>query len=90
MELPTSVGANAIRAQPELPEPVQSNDSRQLPGASHTRIVVYDLLGREVTVLMDGKRGTGRYEVKWDASGIYICRTTAGGFVDSKELLLVR
>jgi hypothetical protein len=68
--------------------------SCQLPGASHIRMVVYDLLGREVTVLMDEKRGAGRYEMKWDASGrasgIYICRMTAGGFVDSKKLLLVR
>ena len=68
--------------------------SFQLPVASRVKLVVYDLLGREVKVLMEEKKEVGKHEVMWDAggcaSGVYICRMTAGDFVDSKKLLLVR
>ena len=55
---------------------------------------VYDLLGREVAVLVNERKSAGRYEVKFDASGlaggIYFCRLTSGGHVESRTMLLVR
>ena len=63
-------------------------------GAWNTRLVVYDVLGREVAVLVNEKKTPGNYEVRFDgaglASGIYIYRLTAGGFVETKEMALVR
>jgi hypothetical protein len=38
--------------------------------ASKVRLAVYDLLGREVAVLVDEPKATGMYDVKWDATGI--------------------
>jgi hypothetical protein len=68
--------------------------SCQSPVASHVRIAVYDILGREVAVLMDEKKEAGRYEVKWDASGfasgVYICRMAAERFVDCKRMVLIK
>ena len=63
------------------------------PGSS-VKLVVYDLLGREVTVLVDERKAPGSYEVSFDgsnlASGVYIYRMTAGSFTAVKTMLLVK
>jgi endoglucanase len=68
--------------------------SSQLPVASNVKLVVYDLLGREVAVLADERRGAGSYQDEFDAralsSGVYICRLTAGSFTSSRRMVLVR
>jgi hypothetical protein len=65
-----------------------------LPVASWTRLVVYDVLGREVTVLMDEEKQPGTYLVTFDAShlssGVYFYRLTAGDFSVTRRMLLVR
>jgi len=68
--------------------------SGQLSVASQVRIAAYDILGREVAVIMDERREPGRFEVTWDArrfaSGIYICRMTAGDFTSSMKMVLMK
>jgi len=58
------------------------------------RLAVYDLLGREVAVLVNGNRAVGSYEVKFDAtglpSGVYLYRLTAGTLVLTRKMMLVR
>ena len=59
------------------------------------RIVkVYDMLGREVATLLDETKAPGKYQVSWDAgglaSGIYVYRLTAGDFVQSRKMVLVK
>ncbi len=55
---------------------------------------VYDMLGREVAVLVNEKRPAGDYMVSFDASGlasgVYIYRLVAGGFVSSRSMVLLR
>jgi len=55
---------------------------------------VYDVLGREVTTLLDAFKDAGAYSVTWDAavypSGIYFLRMQAGTFVETKKMLLLR
>jgi endo-1,4-beta-xylanase len=62
-------------------------------GTSYVRLVVFDLLGREVAVLVNELKQPGTYTVTWDAggvaSGVYFYRLQAGSFVDVKEMLLV-
>jgi hypothetical protein len=62
--------------------------------SSHVRLAVYDLLGREVAVLVDEKKAPGSYEVKFDgsrlASGVYFYRMQAGDFVQTRRLLLLK
>lgn len=66
----------------------------QIPKAGNVKLVIYDILGREVTRLVDEFQNDGRYEVKFDASnlssGIYIYRLEANDFVDSKKMMLVK
>jgi hypothetical protein len=66
----------------------------QVPSISDVKISVFDLLGREVAVLVNERKGPGSYEVKFDgsgvASGVYFYRLQAGNFVQSKKLLLLK
>jgi hypothetical protein len=66
----------------------------QVPVATDARLVVYDLLGREVAVLVDEPKAPGRYEVRFDgtglASGVYFYTLTGGGYVESKKLVLMK
>jgi hypothetical protein len=90
-ELPKTFGLGQNYPNPFNPKTVVSC---QLPVASRIRLVVYDLLGREVKVLMDEKKELGRYEVTWDASGcasgVYICRMTAGQYIQSRTMVLLK
>ncbi len=64
-----------------------------LPVTSLVRLVVYDLLGREVTTLVNEKKHAGMYSVQWDASrmasGIYFYRLNTGSFSATKKLILM-
>ena len=66
----------------------------RVPEASRVRLVVYDLLGREVSVLLDERKDAGRFETRWDAShlatGMYILRMSAGSFTACQKMLLLR
>ena len=62
--------------------------------ATKVKLAVYDLLGREVAVLVDEKKDAGVYEVKFDgmdlSSGVYFYRLQADAFVQTRRLLLLR
>jgi hypothetical protein len=64
----------------------------QLPTAGHVKLVVYDLLGREIAVLADGQFAPGEYSFRFDgtghASGVYFCRLIAGSFVTTTKMVL--
>jgi hypothetical protein len=68
--------------------------SYQLPVISEVKLVVYDILGREVQVLASGKKAPGRYQAHFDASrlasGVYICRLTSGKFTEARKMMLIR
>jgi cyanophycinase len=72
----------------------ETNIRYQISDIRYLRLAVYDLLGREVAVLVDEKKQPGSYEVKFDApglaSGVYVCRMEAGQFVQARKLLLLR
>ena len=74
--------------------PTQSGRDGQMPGISEVRLVVYDLLGREVATLVNETQQAGKYEVAFDgaglASGIYVYQITAGSFVQARKMLLTR
>ncbi len=55
---------------------------------------VYDILGREIAVLINGNKTAGSYRIKFDASrlvsGIYIYRLSAGSVVISKKMIVLK
>jgi hypothetical protein len=68
--------------------------SYDLPVRSRVKLSIYNLLGQEVATLVNGEQEPGRYNVKFDASGlpsgIYFYRLEAGKFVDVKKMILVK
>ncbi len=65
-----------------------------LPSAQYVSLKIYDMLGREVTTLVDEKKQAGTYTAQWDAtdvaSGMYFYKLTAGTFVQTKKMLLLK
>ncbi len=57
-------------------------------------LVVYDMLGREVSRLVDGLQRAGTHRVSFDAqtlsSGMYVYRLVAGSYAQSRQMLLVK
>jgi Secretion system C-terminal sorting domain len=66
----------------------------QIPEVDYVRLSVYDLLGREVTVLVNEELRPGDYKVDFDGSnfpsGVYYYKLTAGGFTETKKMILVK
>jgi len=62
--------------------------------AQDVKLVVYDLLGKEVATLVNAQQQPGTYEVSWSASkfasGIYFYTLTSGNFTATKKLILLK
>ncbi|MCX6600288.1 MAG: T9SS type A sorting domain-containing protein [bacterium] len=65
-----------------------------LPEPGSVTVKVFDLMGREVAVLVNGERPAGQHTIRFDArdlpSGMYICRMTANEFTASHKMMLIR
>ncbi|HEX2963072.1 MAG TPA: T9SS type A sorting domain-containing protein, partial [Ignavibacteriales bacterium] len=61
---------------------------------SHVSLKVYDMLGREVQVLLDKELPSGSHRVSFNAqelsSGVYFYRLQAGSMVETRKMMLVR
>jgi hypothetical protein len=65
-----------------------------LAATSLVKLTVYDLLGRELEVLVDEELSPGTYTIPWNASGmgsgIYFYQLRAGNFQKTMSMMLVR
>lgn len=65
-----------------------------VPKTSFTKIIVYDLLGREVAILVNEELRPGTYEADWDgtdfSSGVYFFKIITEGFVETKKMVLMK
>jgi Secretion system C-terminal sorting domain/Thermolysin metallopeptidase, catalytic domain len=66
----------------------------QLPFDSFVNIKVFNMLGKEVSTLVNGYKLAGKYGAKFDASnlasGIYIYTIRANNFIKSNKMLLIK
>jgi glucose/arabinose dehydrogenase len=92
-----SVDGEGIRSQVSLrnhPNPFsrQTTIEYSLPGDAFVRLAVYDDLGREVRVLVNGREEAGDHSVRFDAAalpkGIYLYRLRAGEFSASGRMIV--
>jgi len=65
-----------------------------IPKTSNVQLIVYDLLGRKVTTLVDDRFQAGNHSVKFNAgnlsSGVYIYRLEANEFIQTRKMMLVK
>ena len=66
----------------------------QLPVAGSVTLKVFDILGNEIAVLVNEYKPIGSFEIVFDASnkasGIYLYELRAGGYIQTKKMLLLK
>ncbi len=71
----------------------------EMPARAQVRTAVFDIVGREVAVIMEGEAGPGRLPIRWDgrdsggrpvASGVYLVRATVSGQGAGAGVTMVR
>jgi hypothetical protein len=71
-----------------------TNIAFALPRDCYVTLKVYDVLGREVALLMQDNKSAGEYTVTWDAeklpSGMYFYQLSAGDFLSTKKMVLMK
>ncbi len=82
--LSSAIQPEELRLMQNYPNPFNPTTGIrfQLSGNSWVRLVVYDLLGKEVAVLVNERKSPGSYEVRFNgsrlSSGVYFYELTAG------------
>ncbi|MFZ1291276.1 MAG: T9SS type A sorting domain-containing protein, partial [Melioribacteraceae bacterium] len=65
-----------------------------LPYEGFTTLKIYDILGSEITTLVNRNKAAGNYEIKFDGSklsnGIYFYTLTSGNFNQTKKMILLK
>ena len=78
------------------PNPFNSNSKikMQISKLSDVKLIVYNILGKEVSTLVNEKLNPGTYEIIFDGSnlpsGVYFNKLTAGDFSDTKKMILMK
>ena len=95
----------AVSSAPQLlqnsPNPFNPSTTIKfyIPNASDVSIKIYDIMGREVTTLINQQATAGYHNVYWNgknsrgenvASGVYLYRLTAGNFSETKKMNLLK
>jgi len=88
--------AKVYKLYPPYPNPFNpvSTIRFDIPKQSRVTIEIFDILGREVSTLLNEQKEPGFYDISFDgtnySSGVYIYRIEAGQFVDYKKMVLVK
>jgi plastocyanin len=92
----TGTTVNSFELKQNYPNPFNptTNINFSIPKSEFVKISVFDLLGREIATLSEGKLNSGSYNVKFDASnfssGVYFYKISAGEFNAIKRMLLLK
>lgn len=92
---------NHFKIYPNFPNPFNSSTTIDfdLPVDSDVRISIYDIIGREISVLVRERLSRGKHSIQWHGttnlgdsspSGIYYVRFSAGQFSQTRKLTLLR
>jgi hypothetical protein len=62
--------------------------------SSDVKIIISDVMGREITTLVNEQLKPGTYEVDWDASnytsGVYFYKLYTGDFAETRKMILIK
>ena len=60
----------------------------------NVQLSIYNIAGQKIAELVNEKQDANSYQINWDAggypSGVYFCRIEAGGYSNTKKMILVR
>ncbi len=79
-----------------FPNPFNPSTTIQfrIPHTARTLLAVYDILGREISTILNQELAPGDHSVEWDSSkvssGVYFYRLTSGEFVDTKKMIVAK
>ncbi len=66
----------------------------EIPVSDLVTLRIYDITGREVASLVNGNQESGKYSIEWNASqfasGTYFYTIKAGGFTQTKKMILLK
>jgi len=101
-----TTGATNISGNNEIPKefrlynsyPNPFNPSTKIkfdiPKSSYVKLIVYDVLGREITTLVNEKLNAGRYDINWDGSvypsGVYFYKILTDDYISVKKMILLK
>jgi hypothetical protein len=76
-----------------------TNIEYSVPRSAHVEIAIFNVTGQRVRTLVDADKAAGKYTVVWDgtnegggrvASGMYFYRMSAGDYVKSRKMILLK
>jgi hypothetical protein len=85
-----------VRLSQNYPNPFNPSTTIEyaIPHAGFVTLKIYSTLGQEVATLVSEDHGAGRFHAVWDAagfsSGVYFYRLSAGGYVQTRKLVLTK
>jgi len=89
--LPTSYALSQNYPNPFNPSTEVAFD---MPTAGHVELVVYNVLGQEVTTLINGEMDAGSHVISFDgsshSSGVYFYRISTGSFSETKKMVMLK
>jgi len=71
----------------------------QLSEVIDVELAIYNPLGQKIKTLVNERQGAGTYQIRWDgqdntgqriSSGVYLYRLTAGSFIETRKMVLLR
>jgi len=71
----------------------------QIPERSNVKLLIYDIMGREIRTLVNENKDIGYYSINWNgkdnssqtvSSGVYLLKINAGNFTKVKKMVLLR
>jgi hypothetical protein len=87
---------NDFKLSQNYPNPFNPSTKIQysISNNEFVQLKIYDVLGKEITTLVNGEQLSGTYEVNFDGkgltSGIYFYSIKAGGFTETKSMILMK
>jgi arabinogalactan endo-1,4-beta-galactosidase len=78
------------------PNPFNPNTTIEyvLPRSSNVSIIIFNVLGKEVTTLVNEYKNGGFYKVIWNAdnvpSGVYFCRMKSGNYLGTEKIIFLK
>jgi hypothetical protein len=95
VENPPSMPVNFSLAQ-NYPNPFNptTNIKYSLMHSGLVKLIVYDILGRQIATLVNERQNAGTYDVPFNASaltsGVYFYRITAGSFSQTRKMVVLK